>query len=159
MRKIVLLIISVLLPIVSKASDNFLSSGPFYFSDGVVPPKKQNGCRMEEIHDGSCDFKIGRLVIPLTGLQIGIAYNISCNIENPNYDKPYPVVLKISGGSINGVKSPSNQYLLDHKVSKYATQIVYSLDGSGKGNKLEFLNFDNTDSVYVKDCFAIYSTQ
>ena len=139
-----------------------LSSGPVYLQDGILPAGVEY-CDSK----GHCDARItpGKLCIPLSGLQPDMSYTLSCDIENPNYSKPYPVVIKVPDGSINGVRSPSNQYLLNHNVSKYTTSFKYHLTRySGVGviepeTTLCFSNYDNTDAVHLKNCMAVYSTQ
>ena len=118
------------------------SSGPFYLQGGTIPPNK------------------GKLEVSLASLPLDVALKVTCDIENPSYSKPYPVVITTTG-SINGVKSPSNQYLLDHQISKYAERFIIRVD-SNNGRRwppyFVFTNHDNTDSVYVTNCIAIYET-
>lgn len=115
-----------------------MDSGPFNLPGGVIPPKSQHP---------------GLLRIPLTSLPLdAVAFDITCDIENPNYNKAYPAVIRFYNGTLDGVASSSNQYLLNHQISKFATRwLRLSRD-------LMFENYDTVDSVFVKNCMAVYAT-
>lgn len=118
-------------------------SGPFYFPGGAVPPKT--------------DFP-GILNISIQSLPRNVRLKITCDIENPHYNMPYPVVLEFLG-SLNGVTSPSNLYLLNHEISKYERQLT--IDGTqpqGNPSHIRFSNHDDSDAVYIKNCMAVYAT-
>jgi hypothetical protein len=116
------------------------NSGPFYLTGGTVPPKAQS------------------LAIVLTSLPRTVNLDINCDIENPNYDKPFPVVIS-AHGSINGVTSPTYQYLLDHQISKFKTQVFISyLPPNGDPSAIYITNYDASDAVQVKNCIVTYTT-
>lgn len=138
------MLINCLLLISMHANAYSMSSGPFYFSGGDVPPKST-------------------LSIPLRQL-LPIEENapivITCDIENPNYNKPYPVVMKLSTYkiesnvcSLNGLTSSTKLYLLNNKINKYRVHTTYSY-----WETLNFQNYDDTDSVSVSNCAAIYDS-
>ena len=136
------ILLSPTLVAANQTNQDLLKSGPFYLADGTLPPKS-NGSNF------------GILNIPLQqSLIMEMQYDITCDIENPNYNKPYPVVIKIFHGNINSVTSPSGQYLLDKQISKYKTRIVMI----PQRLYLTFYNYDDTDSVFVRNCIAVYAT-
>lgn len=138
------LLLGCLLSVSIYANAFTTSSGPFYLAGGTVPPKGQFA---------------GILNISLESLPRNVTLDITCDIENPNYYNPYPVVIGFYNGSLNGKSSPTNQYLLNNEVSKYASRIL--IDGtSPQGNPsiIRFTNYDTTDSVYVENCMAVYAT-
>ncbi|HAT1757188.1 TPA: hypothetical protein I8Y95_001717 [Legionella pneumophila] len=140
----------------SHANSMLFSSGPFYLPDGIIPPKKQSGCKSGET---DCDSKMGVFRLRLDMLEFNRAYDLTCDFENPNYNVPYPIVIKSPGGNINGVTSPTGQYLLDHEKSKYQIRVTPTMDNYGKVTTLIFYNYDDTYSVYVKNCKAVYAVQ
>lgn len=118
------------------------SSGPFYLQGGTIPPNK------------------GQLKVSLDSLPLDLAFKVTCDIESPNYNNPYPVVITTTG-SINGVTSPSKQYLLNHQISKYAERfIIRGVPTVGGRWPMDFgfINYDDIDPVYVTNCIAIYET-
>jgi hypothetical protein len=139
------------------ASAYTLSSPPINLTGGTVPPGVKD------------------LTISLQTLTPSTTYDVTCDIENPKFDQPNPVVIKlgfpgfdknsnvinnpntIKSSSINGVTSPSNQYLLNHQISKYSVR--FYMHGTIVDHpRLMFTNYDNSDSVYVKNCIATYAT-
>ncbi|MFT4060667.1 MAG: hypothetical protein QM652_14125 [Legionella sp.] len=140
MKKSILL--SWLLPISIHANAYSTSSGPFYFSGGTVFPKTT-------------------LSIPLRQLlpiEEETPIVITCDIENPNYNNPYPVVIKLSTYktesnvcSLNGVTSSTKLYLLNNKINKYRVHTTYSY-----WETLNFQNYDETNLVSVTNCMATY---
>lgn len=100
-------------------------------------------------------------------------YEITCDIEYPNYTNPDPVILKIdsawsaypasSGGvgkiTINGREPIHSQILLDRFENKYLAKDVFWINSSntpGMYLSLRFENFHTSDSVIIKNCFANY---
>lgn len=115
---------------------NLQSSGPFYLQGGVVLP---NG---------------GQLRVSLDTLPIEMTYTITCDIENPNWNKPYPLVVSIFNA---GKKS---QRLLNQKITQYSDKVFIGYDATGRRwpRDFSFINHDDTDPAYVKNCIAIYAT-
>jgi len=120
-----------------------LASGPFYFAGGVVPPKEK--------------FP-GNLHIPLASLPKNVILDITCDIENPNFEKQYPVVIEMTG-ALNGKVNASHLYLLNNLISKFSIRL--NIDGTtpqGNPAYLTFRNHDTANAVSVKNCVAVYAT-
>lgn len=138
------MLIKCLLLISVHTSAYSMNSGPFYFAGGEVPPKSA-------------------LSIPLRQLlpiEDDVPIIITCDIENPNYSKPYPAVIKLSTYkrddnicSLNNVTSPTKLYPLNNKTNKYRARTTYSY-----WETLNFQNYDDTDTVLVTNCMAIYDS-
>jgi hypothetical protein len=138
MNKLFLIVLIVLFPTTYGYSKT-LSSGPFYFAGGTIPSKNENS---------------GILNLSTASLPENGSLNVTCDIENPNFSHPYPVVIEFYNGSLNGVISPSNQYLLDHQINKYHTLLTLQQ----RPRFIRFTNYDDTDAVFVKNCIAVYAT-
>lgn len=118
-------------------------SGPFYISGGILPPRDKTQ------EPGIFNLNIKHL--PKDNL-----YEVSCDIDNPNYHKAYPVIISIpmeGVRSINGNYNYTNQYKLNLPLNKYRAII------QNTGKPLQFANYDDTDAVYIKNCIALYATQ
>src|SRR6185312_11294769 len=106
-----------------------MNSGPFPLLDGISLHNRPYNLLLTSLPNHDATF------------------NITCDIENPNYNKPYPVVMAVKSGKLDGVSS--NQFLLNHLISKYTTTVNgYSY--------VPFINLDDTDPFYVKNCVAVY---
>jgi len=110
-------------------------SGPFYLAGGVIQPNHPFGLDLRQL--------------PWPGS----AYKVTCDIENPNYFKDYPVVIWVNGAievTINQKHSSTQQYLLNTPINKFeAISRQY----------ITFVNYDDTDPVYLTNCVATYSTE
>lgn len=118
-------------------------SGPFFIPGGILLPR-------------DTDNNPGVFNLNLTNLPKGNVYEITCDLDNPNYHKDYPVIIGIPKAgvrSINGNYNYTNQYKLNLPLNKYRAII------ENNGNLLQFLNYDDTDAIYIKNCIALYATQ
>ena len=131
MKKIVLIILSFFI-IHNISAESVSGSGPFYLEDATVAPNS---------------FRY----ISLKSLPKDRAYNITCNIEDPNYTKPYPAVIKVD---INAL--PLGQYLLDHPITKITAKHIIPRN---EYVTLIFTNYDDTDLIFIQKCMATYTTQ
>jgi hypothetical protein len=120
------------------------NSGPFYFSGGEALPKNTLSIPLRQLLPIEDDAPV----------------IITCDIENPNYNKPYPAVIKLSTFksdenvcSLNNVTSPTKLYLLNKKTSKYRVRTTYSY-----WETLNFQNYDDMDMVSITNCMAIYDS-
>jgi hypothetical protein len=119
-----------------------MSSGPFYFSGGDVLPKSTLSIPLKE----------------LLPIEENAPILVTCDIYNPNYSKPYPVVIRLSTYmrdsnicSLNGTTSSTKLYLLNNKTSKFRAHTTYS-----SWETLNFQNYDDVDTVSVTNCMATY---
>lgn len=101
----------------------------------------------------------GNLIIHLDGLTKNTTYDVMCDIENPMYSKTYPAVIKIypATSAINGKTSRFGQFKLDMLSSKFFTTITTGRDDTDRPD-ITFTNYDDTDTIYVKNCIADYTT-
>lgn len=149
MKKTILMIaIFILAPSIAMA-DKIMASGPFnlttFPNNGIALPR-------------------GSLNLTLTPLSSGISstaiFDITCDIENPNFNKPNPVVIGLWGDSsnvkINGAFVTSKQLLLNKSINKFS--MVINMASYINKSSFIFMNYDDFDSVYVKNCIAVYST-
>lgn len=106
-------------------------------------------------HDGA---------IFLDPLESGVFYTVTCDITNPNYNKQYPVIIRM-GYSVgvdanvkfimNNIQPKYNQALLNQNINKYvATGVVRTK----RGSHLYIRNYDDSDTIYVSNCIATQTT-
>ena len=117
------------------------------------------------------------LKIKLKSLINNRYYKITCDIENPNYPSPDPVVVKLTGGwsvqtnpappggigkiTLNGHELSHSQALANQFENKYVVlDVWFGNKPSDSPNspilELRFENYHTTDSITVKNCFADY---
>lgn len=143
-RKIFLIAATVAVSPLAFASN---SSPPIYFSIGDVKPGT------------TLNFNL-YTVIP----NMGEAYSLTCDIQNPNYSKQYPIVLGISVTTSKGPYAPititldgkplnSNQAALTLPDNSYVIWPVYG-GPQYYGDTLTFANYDNSDTATITNCVA-----
>ena len=134
MRKIILMIAVF----VFTSNANALSdSGPAHLTGGTIKPGDY--------------FVLQLIAIDRSQRTWDTTYRVTCDIENPNYDKRYPVVLTLP--SVDQ-KTDGGQILLNQRITKYDVMVKPMI----VADHLVFRNHDNTDSVYIKDCIETYAT-
>lgn len=124
-----------------------MASGPFNISGGSVNSKQELSVSFASLPDGGH----------------GALYDITCYVENTNYSKLYPVVLQVMvlGGNypratVNG--QTGFQFKLDRLTNVVEVKNMSVFHGDTTGEALiKFNNLDDTDSVYVRYCAAVYS--
>ncbi len=127
-HKVICLFLLLLINNLTFSYDNkyeLQNSGPFYLEGGVIQPKNLFSLDFDQLPS------------------VGYAYKVTCDIENPNYFKDYPVVIWAAGtfeGTINQKSSSSKQYLLNKLVNKFEAISRQSI---------AFINLDDSDPVYV----------
>lgn len=135
MNKIIILFLSFFM-INNLSAESMLSSGsgPFYLEDEILGPKS---------------FRY----ILLKTLPRDRAYNITCDIENPNYMRPNPVVIQVQVAAKSYYSL--GQYLLNvPKITITAKNVIPTDDYS----KLIVTNYDDADLIFIKRCMAKYAT-
>lgn len=131
-------------PIQNSISIPLKDTKPIPLTGGQIPPR-------------------GNINISLDELIIDAHYVIKCDIENPNYQKTYPIILRIyantcstCGGvgdfSINGKPPNLGQAALNQYSNKFAASASKHDPGGRLG--LGFSSYDDTDTAFVKNCFA-----
>lgn len=91
-------------------------------------------------------------------LKVGRLYNLKCNIQNPNYSNPYPVVLYIpqtgvNSNTLNGHPFVNSMAVLD----QYNNLLVIPKITWGYTNNL--YNYDNASVITITECKAYYATE
>lgn len=121
-------------------------SPPIYFNIGDVKPGAQVVFDLETVLPDN-----------------GEAFSLTCDIQNPNYSKQYPIVLGMgveygysaasSTITLNGKPLNSNQAALTLSDNFYAAYPIYSY------YTLWFTNYDNSDTATVTNCVATPTVQ
>lgn len=150
MNHVRILITMLFLNILSVANAQPLDSSPVYFNGGYVTPNST-------------------YVIELTKAQLigGRHYKITCDIHNPLYNKPYPVVMRMTTHqyagratiTLNGKPLAFDQGTMNHEINKYLISDVSLAEGNiNDVLQMKFENFDTSDSVTIENCMASYVT-
>lgn len=100
-----------------------------------------------------------KLIIPLNPLMDGVYYHVQCRIMNPNYNKLYPVVLKLTATSAetiwvnhDEVSQSHGQAKLKYAENSYEAVNVVSI--ITRDDNLTFVSLDDSDTVTVTGCYA-----
>jgi len=117
----------------------------------------------------------GKFRITLDSLIHKRYYDVTCDIENPNYNSSDPVILKLTGHwsahtspsptggvgtiTVNGRGLIHSQVLINQFENKYKATDVWVGDTAGYPYLflvLDFENYHESASITVKNCIATY---
>lgn len=91
-------------------------------------------------------------------------YTVTCDIENPNYNKQYPVIIYVSTSLgvdpsvkfiVNDKEPKYKQTLLNQAINKYVAIGVQRTDPHPYvGIYLYIRSYDDSDTIYIRNCIA-----